>query len=221
MLIPDRLDDIFTEITEYKEREFPHDIEPGVIFFMSDGTKSSNSVAHVMAAMQGILPEGRSPAPLVVRAAILAKRLVTEAVQPSDVKIDGFVFGCEVMFRSFDDPDAADEAMANYQHGDMQREFAENPGAQEQEAIVAVVIEDDLCGGWNTALVMQSYTRTEGGGMEWGERVDSLDVDRDRSAVLDAALDALSRPIPDHLKEIDTVDDIMSIFTEGGDDSAR
>lgn len=48
-------------------------------------------------------------------------------------------------------------------------DFETNPASQVQEALMTCIIEDDLCGGVEWVVCVQTYAKADGGGIEWGE----------------------------------------------------
>lgn len=234
MLIPDALEELFDALKEAKEGLVAatppggdDDMEPAILVFF-DETFEPITIGDIIGlCAEAVGSSGQSPIPPAVYLAIMGLRAAMRAADVAE-PIVAVAIATEAHFRtvSTDDPDGEmDSRIASYRHGDMAREYKENPVTDVREALNMAVIEADLCGGWNTAVVMQEFSRADGGGLAWGKRY-NLPADVEHSTVIDAAIRAAGGPIPDFIISglpgesasavALPVEDIVAMFRGGG-----
>lgn len=204
MLIPDQLNELFVGLRAFKQASLvtnteSGDMEPTMLVFTegpdSDGEPISLPLGEPMTGAVELIRQlnsNISPMPPVVFGMVTAVRHAMDAAETED-RITAVAIGSEVMFlEERADADRADEVRAFYAHGDLEREWATNPQTRVRQGINMLVVEDDLCGGWNFAIVLQEYVRTDGGGISWGERHSAVDLDPGMGNVSAAVLRALT-----------------------------
>lgn len=58
----------------------------------------------------------------------------------------------------------------------LEKDFQTNPASAVKQSIMTVVATDDRCGGFDMDAVTQTYTIADGGVIEWGEELATLDI---------------------------------------------
>lgn len=58
-----------------------------------------------------------------------------------------------------------------YERGDLRDDFETNPASDVTEILITLTATDDLCGGCDIQHVIQPYTVTDGGVIQWGEPI--------------------------------------------------